>query len=261
MTFSQWLLESTIRVTPDMFLFAQEALGMLEDAYRNRKPLPMYKVFHARDVDFGNHGRKYVQVRTAPAMDRTPAKADGNLITLYVSHTTGLCFADKNTLAHELIHVIDPGLNIKAGKRRADRSLASLNTRLRDLSNQPPEELDPNMTFWQALFGKLPEPKEDPMTHIIGGYANQDHEFNAYTGADAYSFVDDLYKTANDPQARAAVQKRLADIKKAKHGEIDSVGTHYRDDRKRWKKFARAHYDAYDDYYGNKGSSSARPTY
>jgi len=148
-----------------------------------------------------------------------------------------------------LIHVIDPGLNIKAGKRRAERSLAGLNTRLSDLSKQP-QEPEPEPTFWQRLVGHRPPEREDPMSKIIGGYANQDHEFNAYTGADAYSFVDDLYKTADDSQARSAVQKRLSDIKKAKHGEIDSVGTHYRDDRKKWKKFARAHYDAYDDYYG-----------
>lgn len=185
-----------------------------------------------------------------PALDRTAAKADGNLVTLFVSHTTGLCFADKNTVAHELIHVIDPGLNIKAGKRRADRSLAGLNTRLKDLASQPQEPEPPAPTLWQRMFGHAQPEREDPMSKIIGGYANQDHEFNAYTGADAYSFIDDMHPTKDDAQARAAIQKRLSDIRKARHGDIDSIGTHYRDDRKRWKKFARAHYDAYDDYYG-----------
>lgn len=232
--FTEWLLaEGTIPITQDMFVFANEVLDKLEELMFKKSPwkpfsksFRFYRVFYSRVVDFGEYGKREVLVRAVPiaGYDQT-AKVDDNMMTVYLNYSTGFHSLTKRILAHELIHIIDPGFKNRLGREEAAKSISKLNA-MSQAGGKPGD--------------------------IYTGYANQRHELAANTGGDAYGFMDDLYNkpSMNPAGAKKAIQQQLTSIRTGDPAKTGEISSYYGKDRRKWKKYARGYADAYDDYFG-----------
>jgi hypothetical protein len=255
MEFKQWLLtEKAIPITEDMFRFAAEVMDIVKQ-WNGPDSFRMFRVFHQRDVDFGEYGRKFVQVRAAPMNGPGVAQADGNLVTIFVTRW-GTGQVDEKIIAHELVHVIDPRLNMKAGRRQAYNDLYAAAA---DASGVGGDDID----------------------RFIRSYYNTRHEFLAYRSSDAYSFVNDLARNGYDAgRAKAEIQKLLLKVRgkfkrswwewlkdleppddpkyrSTKH-MMTGAKNYAGGDEKVWQKYASAYAQAFQDIYGNPRQS---PTY